>query len=427
MEKDKKGTDTSPDYNSDRQERIRLAKIELMQKLSDFDCELRPDSMDQHFMVDSEVLDDLTEGITKADVVLEIGAGIGILTEEICEKAGKVYAVELDKRFEQPLSEIEEKSGNLEIIWGDGLQVEIPEDVNTVVANPPFAIMEPLLKKLSIAKLDRVSLTMGERTWRAMISPLTSEDFTAMSLYVQSQYEVVETAEVPNDSFYPEPGGKFFRVELQSKRLAAIKRDKDKVEINSPQTTAIMEQFASFLINNPTDSLGRAIRWILDNNRVFNKSAEKYKDYSKLIKVEDLGIQEDVLKKALGALNNHEIRRVLTTLAGRINRRILGEAKVQESMGEEEEELILQEIATKKAFGEMSDWSGGEYSSIEAEFLDSIGENRDPNRIISICNKAINIAEKEKADPDNKFSLDEINSWIDIFKTYITSIEKELE
>jgi 16S rRNA A1518/A1519 N6-dimethyltransferase RsmA/KsgA/DIM1 with predicted DNA glycosylase/AP lyase activity len=425
MDKKAQQDDKSKEFDAARQQRIREAKIALEQRLSEADIELRPDSMDQHFMVDTEVLDQLVDGIVKSDTVLEIGAGIGILTEEICERAGKVYSVELDKRFEPALDALKEQNPNLEIIWGDGLQVEIPEDVNAVVANPPFAIMEPLLKKLATVDLDRVSLTMGERTWRAMVSPLTSEDFTAMSLYVQSQYNVVSSGEVPNDAFFPEPGGKFFQVQLESKRLAQAEGRTS--EETSPQITAIMEQFASFLINNPTDSLERTLRWILENNRVFNKSAEKYKDFSKLTKVEDLGIPEDVLKKALGTLNNHEIRRALTTLAGRVNRKILGEAKAQEAMGEEEEKLVLTELAARKAFGEITDWSGGEYSELEAEFLAATGEDRDPAKIIDVCKRAIAVAKKEKEDPDNEYSVSEIESWEQTFEQYLKDVEKELE
>ena len=69
-----------------RQDRLLNARVALERKLLESDIELRPGGMDQHFMIDSKVLDDLTESVTKEDVVFEIGAGIGILTECICDK-----------------------------------------------------------------------------------------------------------------------------------------------------------------------------------------------------------------------------------------------------------------------------------------------------------------------------------------------------
>lgn len=108
--------------------------------------------LDQFFLADKTVLGNLVEAadLKSADRVLEIGAGRGVVTREIVKKAGKVWAVEIDKKFSQELKQIH---GNIQLIFDDAIRVlkdrkKYPVKFNKIIGSLPSSIVEPLMHVL---------------------------------------------------------------------------------------------------------------------------------------------------------------------------------------------------------------------------------------------------------------------------------------
>ena len=102
----------------------------------------------QHFLQDEGVLHAIVEAakIDPSDHIVEIGAGVGVLTKELTGKAKQVTAVELDRRLIDLLKEYTGNPSNLTIVEGNALQVPLPESPYKIVANIPYHITSPLLR-----------------------------------------------------------------------------------------------------------------------------------------------------------------------------------------------------------------------------------------------------------------------------------------
>jgi 16S rRNA (adenine1518-N6/adenine1519-N6)-dimethyltransferase len=112
-------------------------------------------ALGQHFLVDGNVLGNLLAAaeLTSRDTALEIGPGIGTLTEELCARAGRVVAVEMDSRFLAVLDETLGSCSNLEVVEGDAMRVDLeglfaPAERLKVVSNLPYNVATPLILRL---------------------------------------------------------------------------------------------------------------------------------------------------------------------------------------------------------------------------------------------------------------------------------------
>jgi 16S rRNA (adenine1518-N6/adenine1519-N6)-dimethyltransferase len=110
----------------------------------------------QHFLVDRnilEVIGRLAE-LGPDDVVLEIGPGHGVLTRYLAERVGRVHAVEIDRALEPALSGL---PANVDLVFGDALRVELPQDATKLVANLPYNVATPLIVE-SLDGLPKIGL-----------------------------------------------------------------------------------------------------------------------------------------------------------------------------------------------------------------------------------------------------------------------------
>lgn len=171
----------------------------------------------QNFLVDTHVLDKIIEaaGVTKEDMVLEIGPGIGTMTQYLAEKARQVVAVEIDSRLIPVLEETLKDYGNVTIMNDDILKVDInrlAEEYNNgrpikVVANLPYYITTPIIMGLfeSSVPLDNITvMVQKEVADRMQVGPGT-KDYGALSLAVQFYAEPYIVANVPPNCFIPRP------------------------------------------------------------------------------------------------------------------------------------------------------------------------------------------------------------------------------
>jgi 16S rRNA (adenine1518-N6/adenine1519-N6)-dimethyltransferase len=172
----------------------------------------------QNFLIDNGTLEGIVEaaGVTDSDCVLEIGPGIGTLTQYLADSAKKVVAVEIDKTLMPVLADTLSEYDNVTVINEDVLKVDIEEIVNTynegrpikVVANLPYYITTPIIMKLfeSGAPIESVTVMVQKEVADRMSMGPGSKDYGALSLAVGFYAEASEVMDVPPSSFIPQPG-----------------------------------------------------------------------------------------------------------------------------------------------------------------------------------------------------------------------------
>ena len=167
----------------------------------------------QNFLIDERVLNKIMDGadITKADSVLEIGPGIGTMTQALCERAGEVTAVEIDRDLIPILNETLSVFDNVRIINEDVLKLDlnsISDKPLKVVANLPYYITTPIVMELfeSGARLESVTVMVQKEVADRMQAVPGGKDYGALSLAVQYYAEAEVIANVPPNCFIPRPG-----------------------------------------------------------------------------------------------------------------------------------------------------------------------------------------------------------------------------
>lgn len=171
----------------------------------------------QNFLIDTHVLEKIIDaaGVTKDDVVLEVGPGIGTMTQYLAEKAGRVVAVEIDKNLIPILEETLRDYDNITVINDDILKVDIghlTEKYNggkpiKVIANLPYYITTPIVMGLleSDVPVDTITvMVQKEVADRMQVGPGT-KDYGALSLAVQYYADPYIVANVPPNCFIPRP------------------------------------------------------------------------------------------------------------------------------------------------------------------------------------------------------------------------------
>ena len=171
----------------------------------------------QNFLIDTHVLEKIISaaGITKADCVLEIGPGIGTMTQYLAENAGHVVAVEIDRNLIPILKETLADYNNVTVINEDILRVDIKtlaEEYNggkpiKVVANLPYYITTPIIMGLfeSGVPIDNITVMVQKEVADRMKEGPGSKDYGALSLAVQYYAEPEIVANVPPNCFIPRP------------------------------------------------------------------------------------------------------------------------------------------------------------------------------------------------------------------------------
>ncbi len=171
----------------------------------------------QNFLIDTHVLDKIIDaaGITEEDFVLEIGPGIGTMTQYLCENAREVVAVEIDKNLIPILEDTLSDYRNVTVINQDILKLDIPalaKEKNDgkpikVVANLPYYITTPIIMGLfeSHVPIDSITIMVQKEVAdRMQVGPGT-KDYGALSLAVQYYAKPEIVANVPPNCFMPRP------------------------------------------------------------------------------------------------------------------------------------------------------------------------------------------------------------------------------
>ena len=198
-------------------------------------------SLGQNFLINQQVVDEIVNSseICKEDLVIEIGPGLGTLTEELLENAGRVIAIELDKRMINILNDRFIAYNNFEVINEDVLKVNLKQLIKEkkqeynlknakIVANLPYYITTPIIMKLLEDKLDLVSITvMIQKEVADRLIALPGDKLSGAITYSVYYYAEAESVMiVDNDSFIPEP-------EVQSEVIKLKIRKNPPIEIEN--------------------------------------------------------------------------------------------------------------------------------------------------------------------------------------------------
>lgn len=237
----------------------------------------------QNFLIDTHVLDKIIRAaeITKDDFVLEIGPGIGTMTQYLAQAAREVVAVEIDKALIPILQDTLSGFPNAEVIHDDILKVDIAalaEQRNggrpiKVVANLPYYITTPIIMSLFESQVPLASVTVmvqKEVAERMQAGPGT-KDYGALSLAVQYYAEPYIAANVPPNCFMPRPNVGSAVIRLTRHEVPPVQVDQEKLMFqiirasfnqrrktlvnglnNSPEITLTKEQ-----ITEAVESLGK--------------------------------------------------------------------------------------------------------------------------------------------------------------------------
>lgn len=250
-------------------------------------------NLGQNFLINEEVVEKIVEraNIKKDELIIEIGPGLGTLTKELLEKAGKVICIELDTKMIKILEDRFSTYKNFEIINEDILKVDLKEIIKKenrtckIVANLPYYITTPIIMKLLEEQLEIESITVmiqKEVAERLIANPGERETGAiTYSVYYYCNSEKI--LEVPNYSFIPEPEVTSEVIKLKLRKEEPIKV-KDKEKMFKIIKNAFMQRRKT-LINALTNTQ------IIKNKEEANKIFEKLK-ISANVRAEELTLQQ---------------------------------------------------------------------------------------------------------------------------------------
>ena len=191
----------------------------------------------QNFLIDTHVLDKIIResGVSKDDMVIEIGPGIGTMTQYLCENAREVVAIEIDKNLIPILEDTLSSYDNVTVINEDVLKVDIKklaEEKNggrpvKVVANLPYYITTPIIMGLfeSHVPIDSITIMVQKEVADRMQEGPGSKEYGALSLAVQYYAKPQIVAIVPPNCFMPRPnvGSAVIRLTCHEKPPVEVK------------------------------------------------------------------------------------------------------------------------------------------------------------------------------------------------------------
>lgn len=253
----------------------------------------------QNFLVDERVLGKIVSSaeISKDDVVIEVGPGIGTLTQALAKEAYKVVAVEIDTTLVPILGELLSDFDNIEIINEDILKVDVnaiaekyPDKKIKMVANLPYYITTPIIMNVLENHIPVESITVmiqKEVAYRMKAQPST-KDYGSLSLAVQYYCEPYLAANVPQNCFMPRPN-------VDSAVIKLTVMDKPKVQVNNEKfmfefikaafsqrrKTLVNCIFSSGLLTLSKDEIGKMLNGLGYDERVRGESLT-LEDYGKI-------------------------------------------------------------------------------------------------------------------------------------------------
>lgn len=241
-------------------------------------------SYDQHFLEDKETISLLVEAanLKKDDIVLEVGSGRGNITSLLAMKCRKVIAVEIDKGMSKYL---ENMPNNVDVVYDNILNVIERLNFNKIVANIPYSISEPFLKKLLKIDIDLAVLLIGEKFYHL----LTGKE-SKWSIIIQSFYEINKIKTVPKEKFNPPPKAESIIISFNKKKNLTKK-----------------EILIREIILQSDKKLKNALMYSF--KRVFDASKRDARSM-----IDSMETEQKVLEKRVAILSNKEFKQLLNRI-----------------------------------------------------------------------------------------------------------------
>lgn len=186
----------------------------------------------QNFLIKRGIVDEIVHAaeLTPGEPVLEVGPGIGTLTQGLAQSGADVTAIELDRRLLEVLDSTLASYDNVRIVHGDVLKLDVPTIMNhkpfKVVANLPYYITTPIIMSLLESKLpiERLVVMVQKEVALRMVAKPGTKDYGALSVAVQYYTEPDIVLDVPPKSFLPAPA-------VTSSVIRCVLRDKPPVDV----------------------------------------------------------------------------------------------------------------------------------------------------------------------------------------------------
>jgi 16S rRNA (adenine1518-N6/adenine1519-N6)-dimethyltransferase len=207
-------------------------------------------SLGQHFLVDENMLGVIGRlaDLQAEDVVLEVGAGLGVLTRYLADRAELVHAVELDRSLEGPLRETVEGRDNVRLVFGDALALDLSAldpAPGKLVANLPYNIATPLVVESleGMPSLERWTVMVQREVADRFFAEPRTKAYGAVSVFVQLKTRKVGFHPVPPSVFRPRP-------RVGSALVAFVRVDGPQLERVRPVVDAAFEHRRKTLANS---------------------------------------------------------------------------------------------------------------------------------------------------------------------------------
>lgn len=184
----------------------------------------------QNFLISQEALETIAKDVEKSDTIVEIGPGLGTLTNILAQKANKVIAVELDKKMVEILNDRFKLYNNVEIINEDILKIDINKISSNVkiVANLPYYITSSIITKLIKENVRDITLLIQKEVAERICADTGTKKAGAITYFVKYYADAKIIGEVPKESFVPSP-------EVTSSIVKIIKRKEKIVKVKNEE------------------------------------------------------------------------------------------------------------------------------------------------------------------------------------------------
>ncbi len=259
--------------------------------IGDLNCNMfKNDSnyLDQHFLVDKVVINKFIEtcNLNIDDIVVEIGPGIGTLTKEISPKVKSLTVIEKDVRLKEYL----EKISNINIIYGNVLEIDIPK-CNKIITALPYSIIEPFIKKLVHTNFEELYMIMGS----TYVNNVINKEINNLSLLTNTYFKAIKYFDINPASFNPKPKTLSSVIKLTKKKEYT---DLDKI------------------IKTLYELDDKKIKNALMEGLIYVKNITK-RESKELI--DELNIGEEILNKKFNLISNNELKKLYNILRNNIN------------------------------------------------------------------------------------------------------------
>lgn len=257
-------------------------------------------SLGQNFLIEPKILQKMVDisGITQKTTAIEIGPGIGALTEILAQNAKQVIAFEIDQRFIEILADTLSPYDNVQVIHSDILEVDfsapaysalMDEEDLVVVANLPYYITTPIIMNLMKSPLPfkKLVLLMQKEVAERMTAEIGTKQYNSLTLSIQNYMESQIEFIVPKSVFIPQPN-------VDSAVLSLTKREEPLVDVADPE---LFEQFVQAAFKQRRKTLWNNLRNatiepLMSMEEPFIASALESIDIDKSVRAETLSIYD---------------------------------------------------------------------------------------------------------------------------------------